>query len=66
MSFPIMLMPLLIYLPFWAFGQSTAGIIAIGVLGIIAFAFSKSLINLAVRRFMERRYGIAEGFRQKY
>jgi hypothetical protein len=66
MSFPIMLMPLLIFLPFWAFGQSTAGIIAIGVLGIIAFTFSKSLINLAVSRFMVRRYDIAEGFRQKY
>jgi len=66
MSFPIMLMPLLIYLPFWAFGHSTAGIIAIGVIGIVAFTFSKSLINLAVNRFLGRRYIIAEGFRQKY
>jgi len=66
MSFPIMLMPLLIYLPFWAFGQPIAGIIAIGVIGVVAFAFNKSLINLAVQRFLDRRYDIAEGFRQKY
>jgi hypothetical protein len=66
MSFPIMLMPLLVYLPFWAFGQPGAGIIAIGVIGIIAFTFNKSLINLAVQRFMHRRYIIADGFRQKY
>jgi len=66
MSFPIMIMPLLIYLPFWAFGQSTAGIIAIGVIGIIAFAFRKTLIKMAVKRFIDRRYIIADGFRQKY
>ena len=66
MSFPILLMPLLVYLPFWAFGQSMAGIIAIGIIGIVAFAFNKSLINLAVQRFINRKYIIANGFRQKY
>lgn len=66
MSFPILLMPLLVYLPFWAFGQSMAGIIAIGIIGIIAFAFNKSLINIAVQRFINRKYIIANGFRQKY
>ena len=66
MAFPIMLMPLLIYLPFWAFGQSMAGIVSIGIIGIVAFAFNKSLINLAVQRFINRKYIIANGFRQKY
>lgn len=66
MSFPVMVMPLLVYLPFWAFGNPTAGIVAIGVAGIIAFAFSNGFINMAVRRFLNRKYLIAEGFRQKY
>ncbi len=66
MSFPILLMPLLVYLPFWAFGQSMAGIVAIGIIGIVAFAFNKSLINIAVQRFINRKYIIANGFRQKY
>jgi hypothetical protein len=66
MSFPILLMPMLVYLPFWAFGQPVAGIIAIGIIGIVAFAFNKSLINIAVQRFLNRRYIIANGFRQKY
>jgi hypothetical protein len=66
MAFPIMLMPMLVYLPFWAFGQHYAGIVAIGIIGIVAFAFNKGLINLAVQRFINRKYIIANGFRQRY
>lgn len=65
-AFPIMLAPLLLYLPFWAFGHATAGIVAIGVIGIAGFFFNKYFINLAVKRFLKKRYEIAEGFRQKY
>jgi len=64
-AFPIMLSPLLVYLPFWAFGYSLAGIIAVGVIGIVAISFNKSLMNMVVNRFMKRRYIISEGFRAK-
>ncbi len=65
-SFPIMLTPLLIYLPFWAAGSPTAGIVAVGVTGLIGLTLNKYFINLAVKRFMNRRYTIADGFRSKY
>jgi len=64
-SFPIMLGPVLIYWPFSAFGAGTAGIIAVGLTGLIAVFFNKSLTNIAVKRFLRNRYVIAEGFRQK-
>ncbi len=65
-SFPVMLIPLLIYLPFWAFGYYNNGLYAIGVFGLLGIIFNKSLLKLAVNRFMERRYIIGEGFRKKY
>jgi hypothetical protein len=64
-SFPIMLGPVLIYWPFSAFGAGNAGIIAVGLAGLVAVFFNKSLTNIAVKRFMRNRYVIAEGFRQK-
>ena len=64
-SFPIMLVPIFIYLPFWAFGNPDAGILAIGLAGLIGLSFNKYFVNLAVIRFLKRRYIIAEGFRNK-
>lgn len=64
-SFPIMLVPIFIYLPFWAFGNPDAGIVAIGLAGLIGLSFNKYFVNLAVKRFLNRRYIIAEGFRNK-
>ena len=64
-SFPIMLGPVLIYWPFSVFGAVNAGVIAVGLVGLVALLFNKSLTNIAVKRFMRNRYVIAEGFRQK-
>jgi len=66
LSIPIFLTPMLIYLPFWAFGNPMAGIIAIGVTGLAGIGFNKVLMNLVVQRFERRRYIIAEGFRKKF
>lgn len=71
-SFPVMLMPLIIYLPFWALGNIFGdhlydiGILSIGLIGLIALALHKPLLKAAVNRFLERRYLIGEGFRKKY
>ncbi len=64
-SFPIMLGPVLIYWPFSAFGATNAGIVAVGLIGLIAVFFNKYLTNIAIKRFTRNRYVIAEGFRQK-
>ncbi len=64
-SFPIILFPILIYLPFWAFGLNNTGLIAIGVAGLLGIIFNKQLVGLATNRFLERRYIIGEGFRKK-
>lgn len=71
-SFPVMLMPLIIYLPFWALGNVFGrqlydyGIFSIGVIGLLAIALYRPLLRSIVDRFMERRYTIGEGFRKKY
>lgn len=65
-SFPVMLAPLLVYLPFWAFGYYNNGLYAIGVVGLLSIVFNKPLLKIAVNRFLERRYIIGEGFRKKY
>lgn len=71
-SFPVMLMPLIIYLPFWALGNIYGprvydyGLMTIGGLGLLAIIFNKQLLKIAVNRFMEQRYAIGEGFRKKY
>lgn len=71
-SFPVMLMPLIIYLPFWALGNIYGpqlydyGLMTIGGLGLLAVIFNKSLLKIAVNRFMDQRYAIGEGFRKKY
>ena len=71
-SFPVMLMPLIIYLPFWALGNIfgdhlyNIGILSIGLVGLLALLLQRPLLKAAVNRFMERRYDIGEGFRKKY
>lgn len=71
-SFPVMLMPLIIYLPFWALGNIFGdhlydyGLFTIGFIGLLALLFSRPLLRMIVDRFMEKRYVIAEGFRKKY
>ena len=65
LSIPIFIIPLLIYLPFWAFGNPEAGIAAIGITGLAGIGFNKVLMNVVVQRFEQRKYIIADGFRNK-
>jgi len=65
LSIPIFAVPLLIYLPFWAFGNPEAGIATIGITGLAGIGFNKVLMNVVVQRFERRKYIIADGFRNK-
>jgi len=61
---PAFLMPVFIYLPFSWMNYPTAGMIFIGALGVAGLMFSKSLLNVILKQFMNRRYSMAEGFRE--
>jgi len=61
---PAFLMPVFIYLPFSWMNYPTAGMIFIGALGVAGLMFSKSLLSVILKQFMNRRYSMAEGFRE--
>lgn len=65
LSLPLLLGPYVIYLPFSALGHKYAGLIALGIIGLV-FVLSRSFwIKQLEKDFYERRYTIAEGFRAK-
>jgi hypothetical protein len=61
---PAFLLPVFIYLPFSWLGYQKAGMIFIGMLGLIGLLFSRVIVNKIARHFMKRRYVMAEGFRE--
>ena len=61
---PAFLLPVFIYLPFSWFGYKINGFIFIGVLGLIGLLFHKYLLRIVLKQFMERKYQMAEGFRE--
>ncbi|AMM50913.1 hypothetical protein TH61_06510 [Rufibacter sp. DG15C] len=61
---PILLGPILIFLPFSLLGQPYWGIATLSILGILGFIFHKQLIGVVVKRFTGQKYEIAAGFRQ--
>jgi len=65
MAMPLLVGPILIFLPFkYIFGYEV-GVIVLAVLGIIGFAFHRIIIKSAVKLFESKRYEIAEGYRKK-
>ncbi|MBL7872987.1 MAG: hypothetical protein JNM78_15325 [Cyclobacteriaceae bacterium] len=64
MAIPLILGPYLFYLPFSLMGYPIAGILAVGVVGLMAILFRAYLIDFTVRRLEKRRYTIAAGFRK--
>lgn len=61
---PLIIVPLLIYAPIKALFGYEIGVISLSVLGIVGLIFHKYFIRLSVKHFQEKRYGIAEGYRQ--
>lgn len=65
MALPLLVGPILIFLPFKFFFGYQAGVMALAVLGIIGFSLHRILIRSAVKLFESKRYEIAEGYRKK-
>jgi len=66
MVLPLLILPMLIFWPLNMFFGYVVAVLALAGLGLIGIVFHKSLIKLAVQHFENKRYEIAEGYRQKY
>ena len=64
-GFPLMITPFLIYGPFAYFGHPDIGLVIIAITGVL-FVFARpTIIKFLEEDFREKRYTIAEGFRNK-
>jgi hypothetical protein len=64
-SLSIFLIGGLLYFPLGFFVNPWAGIIAVGLLGLISFLLQDWWMDILTREFMLRKYKILEGFREK-
>lgn len=62
---PLLLFPVIIFSLLKLVMDPTAAITVLGILGLAGLLFHKPLMNAAVKRFMQRRHRIADGFREK-
>lgn len=62
---PLLVIPLFIYLPFGLFDQANLGFAFIGILGVLGLLFREKLLDIITQRFIEKRYQMSEGFRNK-
>jgi uncharacterized membrane protein len=65
LSFPLILFPYVIYLPFKFLGLTNVGLAVLAIMGIV-FIFTRSFwIKKLEADFYDKRYKIADGFRNK-
>jgi len=64
LSFPFILLPLFIYLPFGLLDKPYLGLIVISLFGLIMLFMRSFWVNFITNRFEQQRYKIAEGFRE--
>ncbi|MDE5419980.1 DUF5687 family protein [Labilibaculum sp. DW002] len=62
---PLLVLPILIYLPFSLMDQTNAGFALIGGLGILGLLFREKMLDLITQRFISKRHTMSEGFRNK-
>lgn len=60
----LVILPIIICLPFGMKNIPYAGLIILGVLGLLGLSFSRFFLNLILKRFLSTKYEIAEAFRQ--
>lgn len=65
LSFPLLILPYIIYWPFKAFDMANAGFAAMGIVGVIFIATRSFWIKQLEADFNSKRFKIAEGFRNK-
>jgi hypothetical protein len=61
---PVVLLPLLIYMPFGYMNKPYWGLAAVASFGLITLLMRDFWINLLVKKLEKNRYKIAEGFRE--
>lgn len=61
---PMLLVPILMVWLLSTFFSLTVALLVLSTLGIIGLVFTRPLINLCVKQFQDRKYILAEGFRQ--
>jgi hypothetical protein len=54
-----------IYLPFAFFVGKWAGILALGIVGLVGFLLQPWWVGFISREFFKRKYIILQGFREK-
>jgi hypothetical protein len=62
---PLLVIPILIYLPFGLMDQANVGFTLIGALGIIGLLLREKMLELITQRFISKRYKMSEGFRNR-
>ncbi|MCG8410817.1 MAG: DUF5687 family protein [Bacteroidales bacterium] len=61
---PFLILPILIWYIFSLFGVPYWGITCIGAIGIIGIMLNKPLLKIAAKRFENKKYEMAKGFRE--
>lgn len=62
---PLLAFPLIIYAPFGAMGSPIMGLVLIGTIGLLGIIFHEKLLVAVTKRFISKKYTMAEGFRIK-
>ena len=65
LTIPLLLGPFIIYLPFNMLDYPEAGLSIIGLIGLLFILTREYWVNKLVIQFQEKRYSIAEGFRNE-
>jgi len=63
MIIPLLLVPILIYVPFGIWANRYIGLAVLAGLGIIGIVFRDRLIDMVVRQFQKRKYAMSAGFK---
>ena len=64
LGLPLLLVPLIIYIPFGIINQPYWGLGTLALLGLIGLLLRNYFVDMIVRKFEKQRYKIAEGFRE--
>lgn len=65
MVLPMLLAPYVIYVPFWLLINEYAGLLALGIIGLVGLLAFKPLSQININRVLANRYEISSSFRQE-
>lgn len=62
---PLMILPILLFLPFYYYISFESGIIALILIGLIGIVFHQKIMNIITRKYLESKYKMIEAFSQE-